>query len=124
MGKREVPSPDGSADKIRARLHSLKAAGRVRLDEEEIEALVYALKDLPAFRISLFGSRVQPDRRGGDIDILILTDAPPMATAQHVALRFFSRCEEKIDVVVMNPHQLQPEQSDFLARLTPIEIVP
>lgn len=112
------------AAQLRARLDALKAAQRVRLDEEEIEGLAYALEGVPARRICLFGSRVQPDRRGGDIDLLIFTDTQTFTLAQEVALRFFSRCEEKIDIVVMDPERLTPEQADFLARITAIDIAP
>lgn len=96
----------------------------MRLDEEEINALAYALKGVSTESINLFGSRVEPERRGGDIDLLVLTRAPAFETAQDIAIRFFSRCEEKIDVVVMNPNQLTPEQADFLSRINRIEIAP
>lgn len=96
----------------------------MRLDEEEIDAIAYALDGVPAENISLFGSRVEPKRRGGDIDLLLLSSAPSFETAQSIAVRFFSRCEEKIDVVVINPHQLTAEQSDFLSRITRIGIAP
>lgn len=119
-----VSSCDQAVTEMRARLLSLKAAGHVRLDEEEINALVYALQGVTASSISLFGSRVEPARHGGDIDILLLTNTPPFETAQKVAVRFFSRCEEKIDVVVMNPNLLTQEQSDFLSRITSIGIAP
>ena len=54
----------------------LSQAGRVRLDTEEIDALAYALDGLAPERVALFGSRVEPDRRGGDVDLLNLRDAP------------------------------------------------
>ncbi|MDP2026814.1 nucleotidyltransferase domain-containing protein [Sulfuriferula sp.] len=94
------------------------------MDTEEINALAYALRDIQGEHISLFGSRVEPERRGGDIDILILTDQPAFALSQAVAVRFFSCCEEKIDVIVMNPNRLTSEQSDFLSRIDHIEIAP
>ena len=109
---------------MRTRLTSLKEAGRARLDKEEINPLAYALKGVCAESIHLFGSRVAPERRGGDIDLLVLTSAPAFETAQNIAIRFFSRCEEKIDVVVMNPNQLTPEQADFLSRISRIGIAP
>ncbi|MBI4984933.1 MAG: hypothetical protein HZA62_02440 [Rhodocyclales bacterium] len=61
--------------------------------------------------------RLDPARRGGDIDVLVPTEAPAFETSQRIATRFFSRCEEKIDVVVMNPARLTAEQTDFLARI-------
>ncbi len=102
---------------IATRLAALRQSGRVRLDDEECEALAHALDHVPASEIALFGSRVEPDRRGGDIDVLLLTEAPAFETAQAVAVRFFSRCEEKIDVVVVHPGAITPEQQDFLSRI-------
>ena len=102
---------------IATRLAALRQSGRIRLDDEECAALARALDNVPASEIALFGSRVQPDRRGGDIDVLLLTEAPAFETAQAVAVRFFSRCEEKIDVVVVHPGAITPEQQDFLSRI-------
>ena len=103
-------------------LERLRGAGKVRLDADESAALAYALSAAPPGEIALFGSRVEPNRRGGDIDVLLLTDAPAFETSQALAVRFFSRCEEKIDVVVINPNTLTPEQQDFLDRLTRVRL--
>lgn len=113
-----------SSAAIHSQLQALKKAGRIRLDDAEINALAYALEGVEADGISLFGSRVERARRGGDIDLLLLTDAPAFETSQKIAVRFFSRCEEKIDVVVMNPDKLTPEQSAFLSGITREEIAP
>lgn len=112
-----------SAPHLRARLLALQAAGRVRLDREEIEALAYALDGTAAGSIALFGSRVEPLRRGGDVDLLLRTDAPAYETSKHVATRFFSRCEEKIDVVVMPECNLLPEQEAFLRTIRSVELI-
>ncbi|MBI4757215.1 MAG: nucleotidyltransferase domain-containing protein [Betaproteobacteria bacterium] len=96
----------------------------MRLDDEEIAALAYALQVAPPGEVFLFGSRVAPERRGGDIDILLLAEAPPFDTSRTIATRFFSRCEEKIDVVVIDPARATPEQQDFLARITRVALCP
>lgn len=98
-------------------LETLRRAGQARLDDEESMALAYALRIAPPGEIALFGSRVDPNRRGGDIDVLLLTDAPAFETAQAIAVRFFSQCEEKIDVIVINPDAITPEKQDFLNRI-------
>lgn len=108
---------DGVSHELAARLETLRRSRQVRLDDEESAALAYALSAAPPGEIALFGSRVEPARRGGDIDVLLLTDAPSFETSQTIATRFFSRCEEKIDVVVINPDTATPEQRDFLARI-------
>lgn len=60
---------------------------------------------VPWRRIVLFGSRVDPARRGGDIDLLIELDRPPLPSR----LRFTQRLrlaledtigEQKVDLVV------------------------
>lgn len=107
---------------LAARLDVLRRSGTVRLDDEESEALAYALDNVPASEIALFGSRVEPGRRGGDIDVLVRTDEPAFETSQAVAVRFFSRCEEKIDVVVLRPGAITPEQQEFLSRIHKVSL--
>jgi len=96
-------------------LDTLRATDSMRLDAEEAAALAAALAGEHG-EAWLFGSRLDPARRGGDIDVLVLTEEPAFETSQRISTRFFSRCEEKIDVVVMNPARLTAEQADFLAR--------
>lgn len=93
----------------------------VRLDAEESAALKEAVVGV-AGEVWLFGSRVDLSRRGGDVDILVLTDQPALETSRAIATRFFSRCEEKIDVIVFDPAHLSPEQSDFLTRISKVRI--
>jgi uncharacterized protein len=93
----------------------------LRLDDEEIRAIETALQDVDA-PVYLFGSRVDRHRRGGDIDLLVLADAPAFETSQRIATRFFSQCEEKIDVIVMNPDRLTPAQQAFLDSLQKVRI--
>lgn len=98
-----------------------KLDASLRLDVEEAAALTEALRDVPG-EVWLFGSRTEPSRRGGDIDVLVLTDRPAFETSRAIATRFFSRCEEKIDVIVLDPAHLSPEQSEFLARISKVRI--
>lgn len=91
-----------------------------RLDKEEERALRDALQSSGATEAYLFGSRTDPRRRGGDIDVLVLSKEPPFELSRRIATRFFMRCEEKIDVVVMNPEALSLEQQAFLDTLKPV----
>jgi hypothetical protein len=43
-------------------------------------------------------------------------------TSQRIATRFFDRCEERIDVVVMPPDQMTAAQKDFVDRLDKVAI--
>jgi hypothetical protein len=92
-----------------------------RLDAEETAALRYAL-DGVAGEAWLFGSRTDPTRRGGDVDVLLLTAEPAFEVSQRVATRFFSRCEERIDVVVFDPAHLSIEQHAFLEHIQRIRL--
>ncbi|TAN42026.1 MAG: nucleotidyltransferase domain-containing protein [Nitrospirae bacterium] len=73
----------------------------MRLDEQEKEALRFALKDFSG-EVYLFGSRVDAEQRGGDIDILLVPSrkANSLKLSMEIQTRFFSKCEERIDVVV------------------------
>lgn len=92
----------------------------LRLDEQEKAALLYAIEGVG--EVYLFGSRVDDGKKGGDIDILVFTKRPAFAISQQVAVRFFSRCEEKIDVVVMDPDNLTEEQRAFADSIEKVRI--
>lgn len=73
----------------------------MRLDKEEKTALKFALKGFKG-EVYLFGSRVDHKRRGGDIDLLLIPKKKTNALklSLKIQARFFSLCEEKIDVIV------------------------
>lgn len=73
----------------------------MRLDEQEKEALKFALKDFSG-EVYLFDSRVDAAQRGGDIDILLVSSKKvnSLKLSIKIQTRFFSKCEERIDVVV------------------------
>ena len=103
------------------KLDSLRQTGVIRLDAEEATALEAAIQGVPG-EAWLFGSRVEPQRRGGDVDLLLLTDQPGFETSQAVATRFFARCEERIDVIVFNPARLNDEQQAFLNHIKRVRL--
>jgi hypothetical protein len=100
----------------------LRDSGAVRLDAQEAEALAAALDGIPADALDIFGSRVEPGSRGGDIDILLFTAAGPLETARHVSIRFFSCCEEKLDVVVIDERRMTPAQKAFVDSVRRVRI--
>lgn len=93
-----------------------------RLDAEERAALAAALAAVGNPPACLFGSRTDPDARGGDIDLLVFAAGDPFLLSQRIAREFFARCEENIDVVVMDPDHLTPERQAFLDTLTLVEL--
>lgn len=102
---------------LEGRVTRLRREGRIRLDDAEADALIAALDDIAADGVELFGSRTDPGACGGDIDVLVWSTAQPLHVARAISCRFFSRCEERIDVVVMHPTMLTPLQQAFLAGL-------
>lgn len=85
----------------------------MRLDSDQKAALEYALADVEG-EVYLFGSRAEKGRKGGDVDILIFTKRDPYQLSREVSVKYFSKCEEKIDVVVMDKDNLTEEQEAFL----------
>lgn len=118
-----APAPSIQASSGLAQiLTALRASHTVRLDDAEIAALAAALDGVSAFSIELFGSRTDPAARGGDIDILILSTAPRLQTARRVSSRFFTHCEERIDVVVLDPARVSAVEEAFLRSLRRVRI--
>lgn len=111
-----------AATAVAGRLADLCRQGRIRLDDVEASALAAALDGIEAVQVDLFGSRTDPGGRGGDIDLLILTTAAALAVARQVGCRFFARCEERLDVVVIHPDRPTPAQQAFLATLDRVPI--
>ncbi|MDQ3018968.1 MAG: nucleotidyltransferase domain-containing protein [Bacteroidota bacterium] len=76
----------------------------MRLKEFEVSAIkdaVYAL-DKTA-KIFLFGSRVDDKKRGGDIDIIIISEKLKYGDKLKIYSRIFKTLEEqKIDIVLYN----------------------
>ena len=75
----------------------------MRLDDLEKKALKHALKDFQG-EVYLFGSRTDTSKRGGDIDILLVprTKSRALKLSLDIQRKFFSQCEEDIDVVIYN----------------------
>lgn len=95
----------------------------MRLDAEERQALDAALEGIEG-GVFLFGSRTDPDSAGGDIDLLVFSAADPGRLARRIATRFFTCCEERIDVLVVNPAAITPEQAAFIATLNLVPLRP
>lgn len=85
----------------------------MRLSAPQLSALKNAL-DGVAGRVYLYGSRTDDARRGGDIDVLIFSDADPYRLSADVRLRYQMECDEKIDVLVVDPNRIDAEQRAFL----------
>lgn len=85
----------------------------MRLDELEKSALDKAIAMVEG-QVFVFGSRVDDQAKGGDIDLLIFSSQNPLLLSLQVSREFTMICDEKIDVVVMDEHNLTVEQQAFL----------
>ena len=74
----------------------------MRLSSDEICCLKDSLKKLSnEAKIYLFGSRVDDNKKGGDIDLLILSDNLSKQDIRKLRLDFFKKFgEQKIDIVL------------------------
>lgn len=73
----------------------------MRFDKQEKEALRYAFKDFKG-KVYVFGSRLDAAKKGGDIDIMVIPDEKGNALKLSIDIqkRFFSRCEQKLDIII------------------------
>ena len=87
----------------------------MRLDQTQKKALKIALQNLKiGDEVFLFGSRVDDAKRGGDIDLLIFSQQPSFELSRKIIRDFFKHCEEKLDVLIINPLQMTKEQALFV----------
>ncbi|NIM13270.1 MAG: nucleotidyltransferase domain-containing protein [Candidatus Aminicenantes bacterium] len=73
----------------------------MRFDRQEKEALKYALQNFRG-KVFLYGSRLDDSKKGGDIDIMLIPDqnANALDLSIEIQKRFFTKCEQKLDVLV------------------------
>lgn len=74
----------------------------MRLSEEQISSIKEAVaENLSGYRLMLFGSRVNDNERGGDIDLLIITNEKlSRKTIRKIKREIWNKIgEQKIDIV-------------------------
>ena len=76
----------------------------MRLSKKEIEVLKAALDNLgKPYKLYLFGSRIDDNKRGGDIDLLVVSKELTRRDLRRVRVEFFKHFgEQKIDIVLDN----------------------
>lgn len=74
----------------------------MRLKEFEQKAIVSCIKELDEHAcVYLFGSRVDDAKRGGDIDLLIISQALSRDDKRRIRSKLFEALgEQKIDIVI------------------------
>lgn len=85
----------------------------MRLTPDQASAIRHCVAQLtePSTRVWLFGSRVDDQARGGDVDLMIELDTPvlepAMLAAQVSTLISRSMFGRKVDVLIQAPNMLQ-----------------
>lgn len=76
----------------------------MRLQEEQIRLLKNKLQSLSnKAQLYLFGSRVDDTKRGGDIDLLVVSDELTEKDLRYLRIEFFKQFgEQKMDIVLDN----------------------
>jgi predicted nucleotidyltransferase len=105
-------------------------AGRIRLSREDLAAMARvfseSLGDRSDAKVRLFGSRTDPSRRGGDIDLLVVVPRIDPQAAFQMQLELGARLQEalgeqRIDIKV-TPSLEAPEGSAFVRLVAPESI--
>ena len=83
---------------------------KVRLKEEQVDCLKSLLKQLASdAKLYLFGSRVDNTKRGGDIDLLIISDKLTKKDIRFLRVEFFKHFgEQKLDILLDNGEMKDP----------------
>ncbi len=83
----------------------------MRLEREKAEFLKKLIKDfLPDAKVFLFGSRVYDNKKGGDIDILVLSNKKLNFNQRtKIEYEFFKKFgEQKLDIVKFHFQRRRP----------------
>ena len=88
----------------------------MRLYPDEKLALDKALEGIDE-EVYLFGSRIDDNKKGGDIDILIYSKKNSFKLSQEVSRKFFMELDSKLDVVVFDKNNMTREQKAFVNTL-------
>ncbi len=88
----------------------------MRLYPDEKLALDKALEGIDD-EVYLFGSRVDDNKKGGDIDILIYSEKNSLKLSQEISRKFFMELDSKLDVVVFDKDNMTGEQKAFVNTL-------
>ncbi len=111
-------------------LNRVPIAGRVRLSRGDLAAMARvfyeSLREWGEASVRLFGSRTDPSRRGGDIDLLVVVPRIDPQAAFQIQLELGARLQEalgeqRIDIKV-TPSLEAPEGSAFVRLVAPESI--
>ena len=89
----------------------MKNSAKLRLYQEEIEAIKSAIKKYdPQAKILIFGSRTDLNKKGGDIDILVISNRINYKLRRKIRVDLWLALgDRKIDLIVTD----NPEKTEF-----------
>lgn len=90
----------------------------MRLYENQINVLKNKLQSISSTaQLYLFGSRVDDTKKGGDIDLLIVSDVVKKKDLRILRVEFFKHFgEQKIDIVLDNGEFKNPFTKDIITK--------
>jgi predicted nucleotidyltransferase len=77
---------------------------KMRLEKDQIEVLKNKLSELSSnAKLYLFGSRIDDTKKGGDIDLLVVSDKLSKKDLRYLRIEFFKYFgEQKLDIILDN----------------------
>ena len=93
----------------------------MRLSDRQHNAITAALREaaLPGdAEVHLFGSRIDDEAAGGDIDLLVVArNVDAYDLDRRIRRAFRSRVDERIDIIVLDPERPDPHVEAFVRTL-------
>lgn len=83
----------------------------MRLKEDEKKILKEILKNYKGIEIFLFGSRLNDNLKGGDLDLIIKANKEAQKIALEIQTKFLYEIDESINVIVYD------EKNDFIKEM-------
>ena len=94
----------------------------MRLDEKEQQSISKCVEALdPASQVYLFGSRANDQLRGGDLDLLVISERLSFADKLKLLIELKEKLgDQKIDIILKKRHEI--DQDPFVRKIWPTAV--